>query len=85
MTADAVDGVRVVCFGALRERLGADTLVHESVATVSDLWLIITRAHPDLQQGRTRVRAARNLTYCDWETQVEPGDEVAFMPPVAGG
>ena len=77
--------MHVVCFGWVRERLGAEILVRERAATVLDLWSIITRDRSDLGDPRGRVWAARNLVYCDWETQIEPGDEVAFMPPVAGG
>jgi molybdopterin converting factor subunit 1 len=32
-----------------------------------------------------RVLCARNMDYCDADTQVEPGDEIAFFPPVTGG
>jgi molybdopterin synthase catalytic subunit len=77
--------VHVVCFGWLRERLGAETLVRERAATVLELWSIMTRDRSDFGDPRGRVRAARNLAYCDWETPIEPGDEVAFMPPMAGG
>jgi cyclic pyranopterin monophosphate synthase len=79
------DAVRVVCFGWLRERLGGEILVREPVATVLDLWSAVTHDHADLGDPRGRLRVARNLGYCDWETEVKPGDEVAFMPPVAGG
>ncbi|HAW11315.1 MAG TPA: cyclic pyranopterin monophosphate synthase MoaC [Chloroflexi bacterium] len=85
MNRSRSDAVRVLCFGALRERLGAEILVREKVTTVLDLWSMVARDHPDLRDPRGRVRAARNLAYCDWQTPVEPGDEVAFMPPVTGG
>lgn len=85
MEKSAPPPIRVLCFGALRDRLGAETLVRERAATVAELWSLVIRQRPELVGLRDRVRAARNLTYCDWETAVEPGDEVAFMPPVAGG
>jgi molybdopterin synthase catalytic subunit len=85
MNESRPEAVRVVCFGWLRERLGTEILVRESVGTVLDLWSIMTRDQPDLRDPRGRFRAARNLAYCNWQTAVEPGDEVAFMPPVAGG
>ncbi len=78
-------GVRVRCFGALRDRLGAERLVQEPVRTVLELWTVITRDAPQIRDARQHVRVARNLAYCDWETALESGDEVAFMPPVAGG
>ena len=83
--ADPAPAVRVLCFGALRERLGAETLVTEPVATVGELWALLTRDRPELASARGAVRAVRNLVYCDWEAALKPGDEVAFMPPVAGG
>jgi cyclic pyranopterin phosphate synthase len=85
MAREPAVAVRVRCFGALRERLGAETLVTEPVGTVGELWSLLTRDRPELAEARGAVRAARNLSYCGWETAVEPGDEVAFMPPVAGG
>lgn len=85
MSRSRSDAVHVLCFGALRERLGAEILVREKVTTVFDLWSMIARDQPDLQDPRARVRAARNPGCCDGETPVEPGDEVAFMPPVTGG
>jgi len=85
MAAAGAGAIRVLCFGALRERLGAETLIAERVATVAELWSVLTRDSPSLRDARERVRAARNLAWCDWQTPVEPGDEIAFMPPVAGG
>lgn len=85
MNRSQPDAVRVLCFGALRDRLGTEILVRDKVTTVLGLWAIVTRDHPDLREPRGRVRASRNLVYCDWQSPVEPGDEVAFMPPVAGG
>ena len=32
-----------------------------------------------------RVLCARNMEYCEPGTEVHPGDEVAFFPPVTGG
>jgi cyclic pyranopterin phosphate synthase len=85
MSQTSAPPIRVLCFGALRERLGAERMVGERVGTAAELWSLLTRDCPDLAAARDRVRAARNLAYCDWETALEPGDEVAFMPPVAGG
>ncbi len=35
--------------------------------------------------GRDSVRPAVNGRYADWEHPLRPDDEVAFLPPVAGG
>lgn len=77
--------VRVLLFGALREQLGDSVVVPLPVGTVADLWRRVTHQRPHLRERRESVRAARNLSYCDWDTVVAAGDEVAFLPPVSGG
>ena len=50
-------------------------------STVAGVWTLAT--------GETslppRVLCARNMEYCEPGTEVLPGDEVAFFPPVTGG
>jgi molybdopterin synthase catalytic subunit/molybdopterin converting factor small subunit len=78
--------VRVLLFGALRDRLRcAEMVVREPVSTVAELWDVVTRQRPDVAAVRHTVRCARNLDYCGWDAPVTMGDEVAFMPPVCGG
>jgi len=31
------------------------------------------------------IRVAINQNFCDWDTEIKDGDEIAFMPPVTGG
>lgn len=87
VAADSTDQtVRVLLFGALRERLRrAELIVHQPVSTVAEVWDAVTAARPDVARMRDSVRCARNLDYCTWETPVSDRDEVAFMPPVCGG
>lgn len=79
--------IRVLLFGALRDRAGRGDISVDAAAvqTVSELWRVVAAdnalAVPDL----ATIRCARNLEYCSWEQAVGPGDEVAFMPPVCGG
>ncbi|MBJ7593953.1 MAG: MoaD/ThiS family protein [Candidatus Dormibacteraeota bacterium] len=78
--------IRVLLFGMLRERLHAARLcIHEPVATVSELWDVVTTGRPDVATTRGSVRCACNLEYCQWDAPLTNGDEVAFMPPVCGG
>lgn len=37
------------------------------------------------QSQRTFVRVAINQEYATWDTLLHDGDEVVFIPPVAGG
>lgn len=64
-----------------RERtleLGAD-------ATVGDAWQRLVADYPALAPGREHVRFARNAVYADPTEPLHDGDEVAIIPPVAGG
>jgi molybdopterin synthase catalytic subunit/molybdopterin converting factor small subunit len=79
-----LDDITVLVFGPLRERVGAGE-VHVDGATVQDVWDELVRRHPSAAVDAASVRAARNLGYCTWETAVESGDTIAFIPPVAGG
>lgn len=76
--------VTVLVFGPLRERVGAGEL-RLAGGTIREIWQALVEAYPQAGASGASVRAAHNLEYCDWDTAVEPGDTVAFIPPVAGG
>jgi molybdopterin synthase sulfur carrier subunit len=79
--------VRVRYLARLRELVGTDTERLPDVpagTTVADLYESLREAHPALPE-RSGVRAAVNLEFADWETEVGLDDEVAFIPPVSGG
>lgn len=76
-------------FASLREALGDRAeLEAASPMTVADARdALIARGEPwsgALARGRA-VRCAVNKTLCDERTEVKPGDELAFFPPVTGG
>ena len=76
--------VTVLVFGPLREQMGvAEMRVRGS--TVREVWQAVVREHPRAASASSGVRPARNLSYCDWNSAVESGDTIAFIPPVAGG
>ncbi len=77
--------IRVLLFGSLRERLGREVLVPLAGETVGDVWESVTARCAGSWPGRAGLRCARNLEYCSWDDAVQPGDELAFMPPVCGG
>lgn len=74
--------IEVKLFAMLRERAGADRVEVElpEGATVADL---LTRL-ADLI-GALPVRAAVNREYTGEGQALQPGDEVALIPPVSGG
>jgi molybdopterin converting factor small subunit len=75
--------VRVLLFGALRDHLGTAELRVQTAPMIGAVWDAVTAGHPDVV--RDGVRAARNLRFCEWNSVVADGDEIAFMPPVSGG
>lgn len=61
------------------------TLELDSDATVGDAWRQLLADHPALEAGREHVRFARNAVYAHPGEPLQDGDEVAIIPPVAGG
>jgi molybdenum cofactor biosynthesis protein MoaC/molybdopterin converting factor subunit 1 len=80
--------IQVRLFAMLRERAGRDSFELElpEGATVGDAMALLGR-EPGLSEllGRLPVRAARNREYVDDDEALEPGDELALIPPVSGG
>ena len=79
--------VRTLFFAAYRDLLGTaelDVQVPEG-ATVSDL-VAVLRARGEPFASLPAIPAvAVNRTYADPGARLGSGDEVAFIPPVAGG
>jgi molybdopterin converting factor subunit 1 len=79
--------VRARFFASHRERVGADRLDVEVLpgATVGDLVDQVLDRVPELAPIMRSSRYAVNREYLPISTVLKPGDEVAFIPPVAGG
>ena len=90
MTTPSID-LSILYFSWLRERTGtAQETVSPppGVATVGDLigWLAErSPGHASAFANRQTVRCAVNQDFADPATPLNPGDEVAFFPPVTGG
>jgi len=54
-------------------------------ADVAAAWDALVADFPELAPARPSVRFARNGAYVDIATTLESGDELAVIPPVAGG
>ena len=52
---------------------------------VGDLWRELVREMPDLARTGRTPPAAVNSQYTGHHAPLSDGDEVAFLPPVAGG
>jgi molybdopterin synthase catalytic subunit len=69
-------------FAGLRERAGTGEVEVEvgDGATVGELWPFL-----ELGDEPAGLLYARNRAYVELTEQLEPGDEVAVIPPVSGG
>jgi molybdopterin synthase catalytic subunit/molybdopterin synthase sulfur carrier subunit len=79
--------VKLLAFAGARDVLGTGELRFELAApcTASELLEEVCRRHPALAPYRSSLRVAVNGTYADASDPVAFGDEVALIPPVAGG
>jgi molybdopterin converting factor subunit 1 len=79
--------VRVLYFASFREAVGKDEESRglKEGARVQDLWAELARAVPLFARFPAMPPAAVNREHADGATQLAEGDEVAFLPPVAGG
>ncbi len=79
--------VRVRLFARQRELAGTSRVDVEVAdgATIADAWEALAARFPELAAGRPYLRFARNASYADADERLADGDEVACIPPVAGG
>ena len=83
--------VKILYLASLREQLGKsgeDVEISPATSTVAGLrTLLMARGgawQTALAQGRV-LRVAVNQEMAQPTTRVNPGDEIAFFPPVTGG
>jgi molybdopterin converting factor subunit 1 len=79
--------ITVRLFAMQRQQVGwrERALELEDGSTVEDAWRRLVADFPVLATGSGVVRFARNARYADATERLADGDEVAFIPPVAGG
>jgi molybdopterin-guanine dinucleotide biosynthesis protein A len=77
--------VKVLYFAKLREARGLNEEQVETYAhTLAGLYGELGFRHR-LPLEPDALRCARNGDFCDWHDPLEAGDEIVFIPPVAGG
>jgi molybdopterin converting factor subunit 1 len=79
--------VKVKLFGRPREELGINELDREIDAglTAGQLLADLVEEYPILDSYASVIKIAVNRRYADPGTELREGDEVACLPPVAGG
>jgi sulfur-carrier protein len=81
------NAVRLLAFAGARDVLGAAELAFplDAGCTAAELLEEVYRRYPALAAWKASIRVAVNGTYARPDDRVEVGDEVALIPPVAGG
>jgi molybdopterin converting factor subunit 1 len=79
--------LEIKLFAVVRDRLGRDTerLEIDGPLTAGDVLSLLTTRHPDLAPVLGQCRVAVNRVFVASSAPVAEGDEVALIPPVAGG
>jgi molybdopterin converting factor subunit 1 len=77
----------VLFFGIVRERLGLREELIEigDGCSVGDLLDTLSARHRGFREGAGSLRVAVNQEYVDSTATLSENDEVAIIPPVAGG
>jgi MoaE-MoaD fusion protein len=79
--------VQVLYFAILRERLRreGETFELPATATIADALSAIGTLHPEIAGLLTQVQTAVNRAFASATHALHDGDELALLPPVAGG
>ena len=79
--------VEVLLFGAAADRAGTRRvrLEVEESTTLAEVWPLLAERYPGLSSMRDTLAFAVNGEYAKMDGRVNPGDEVAVLPPVSGG
>ncbi len=79
--------VKLLAFAGAKDLLGAGELAYPlgAACTAATLLGAVCETYPALDPYRASIRLAVNGAYANADDPVLPGDEVALIPPVAGG
>jgi molybdopterin synthase catalytic subunit len=79
--------VNLLFFAVLRDITGVGSRAIEvpEGTTALDVWNDLRAAHPELGAYERPPMTAVNMEYVEPERPLREGDELAFIPPVAGG
>lgn len=77
--------VHIRYYAMLREACGRDTETRTTTAkTARDLYVELAASY-GFRIPPDRLKLAVNNEFQAWDTELNNGDELAFLPPVAGG
>lgn len=75
--------IKVLFFASLREQFDKDShsIASDSAISAKEVW----RRSSSQDSLPNNILISVNQEYANMESMVQPGDEVAFFPPVTGG
>ena len=78
--------IRLLYFAVLRDIAGKrdDVMDVPEGTSAADIWQRFREEHGELRDYKQPMTAV-NETYADADQVLRDGDELAFIPPVAGG
>jgi molybdopterin converting factor subunit 1 len=77
--------LRLHYYALLREQAGRQSESLDTRArTPAELYAELAARHR-FSLPASQLKVAVNAAFTDWERELEDGDEVVFIPPVAGG
>lgn len=79
--------VRLLFFAVLRDITGENEteIALNEGATAREVWQSLRARHPQLSGYTEPPMTAINESYASPDARLREGDELAFIPPVAGG
>lgn len=77
--------IRVKYYALLREQAGRSQEEFDSAAADAAGLYAELRARYGFRLEREQLRVAVNAEFSEWSRLLAEGDEVVFIPPVAGG
>jgi sulfur-carrier protein len=76
-------GIKVLFFGVLAEVAGANQKYYVGIPSIEHLKMKISDEYPEIVHYNYRISLNNEIVNTDKE--LKNGDEVAFLPPFAGG
>jgi len=77
--------IRMRYYALLREQAGCgEEWLETAAADPASLYDELARRH-GFSLSRAQLKVAVNAEFSDWSRSLADGDEVVFIPPVAGG
>ena len=80
-----MNDIKILYFASLREQRGLSSeSLKTECRTALDLWNNLSHEHK-LNMKLEFLKVAANDEYVDFNYQLKSGDQIVFIPPVAGG